>query len=152
VNRQQIALLLALSAAGVAIACASTAPASLECVSPVPREGIVTFTWDVRVEDTMRVLVTDPATIAGACAFIENGSGPRMPTGTIVRGAGSDPALPFHYLPGTVRLADAAVEICDGRLMKTEEALDDYLEGVTGDRNAVQAPYCPWGARPVRVE
>jgi hypothetical protein len=55
-------------------------------------------------------------------------------------------------LPGTVRLADAAVEICDGRLMKTEEALDDYLEGVTGDRNAVQAPYCPWGARPVRVE
>lgn len=110
------------------------------------------FSWDVRVEDTMRVLVTDPATVAAACAFIESGSGPRMPTGTIVRGSGSDPALPFHYLPGTVRLADAAVEICDGRLMRTEEALDDYIEGVTGDRNAAQAPYCPWGARPVKVD
>jgi hypothetical protein len=152
VPRTRIALLL-VAATAVAIACeTSTAPRRAECASPVPQQGIVTFTWDTRPEDVMRVLVTDQATVAAACSFIASGQGPKIPVGTIVRGAGSDPSLPFHYLPADVRLADAAIEICDGRLMKTVAALDDYIEGATGDRNAAQAPYCPWGARPIAVE
>jgi hypothetical protein len=100
----------------------------------------------------MRVLITHAPTVAAACTYLASGTGPHIPTGTIVRGAGSDGALPFHYIPESVRLVEAAIEVCDGRLMKTAAALDDYIEGVTGDRNASQAPYCPWGARPVAVE
>jgi hypothetical protein len=153
VRTSRVLLPLVLSAAFIAIACAdSIAPPRAGCASPVPQQGVVTFTWDARPEDTMRVLVTDAPTVAAACAFLVSGTGPRMPTGMIARGAGSDPTLPFHYLPESVRIVDAAIEICDGRLMKTAASLDDYIEGATGDRNAAQAPYCPWGARPIAVE
>lgn len=143
---------LMLAAAIAAAACDEPNAPRFRCAEPTPLQGIVTFTWDVRPEDTMRVLVTDAATIADACEYLATGVGSRMPTGTIVRGAGSDPALPFHYIPETVRLRDAGIEICDGRLMKTPAALDEYMEGVVGDRNAAEAPYCPWGAYPVRVD
>jgi hypothetical protein len=125
-------------------------PAPTTCESLAPC-AIVTFVWDSR-PDTMHVMVTHAPTIAAAHAYVLNGSGPAIPSGPIVRGPGSDPRLPFHYLPDAVRLVDVAIELCDGQLMKTEAQLDDYFLGVTGNPNATRALFCPWGARPVQVE
>lgn len=123
---------------------------------PVTCEGaepcaIVTFVWDSR-PDTMRVMVTHGPTIQAAHGYVQTGQGAGIPSGPIVRGAGSDPALPFHYVADSVRLVEAAIELCDGRLMKTVAQLNEYFAGATGNANANRALFCPWGARPVLVE
>lgn len=112
--------------------------------------AIVTFVWDSR-PDTMRVLVTHGPTIAAAQERVATGVGPTIPAGPIVRGTGSDPALPFHYVPDSLRLADVAMEICDGRLMRTVAQLNEYFQGITGHADATRALFCPWGARPIAV-
>lgn len=139
-------------AAIVAAGCGSspTPPPAVGCEGAEPC-AIVTFVWDSR-PDTMRVMVTHGPTIQAAHAYVQTGTGPGIPSGTIQRGAGSDPALPFHYLPDSVRLVEVAIELCDGRLMKTVAQLNAYFEGATGNPNASRAPFCPWGARPVQVD
>ena len=113
--------------------------------------AVVTFGFGGRTE-TMRVLVTDPVTVAQAEARIATGTGPSFPIGPIVRGAGIDARYPFHYLPDSVRLAELAVEVCDGAPMKTPAEVDDFFEGSTGDRDASRAVWCPWGAFPIAVD
>jgi hypothetical protein len=120
-------------------------------LAPPGNDGaIVTFAFDA-TDDTMDVLVLDSATIAIARQRVETGAGPRMPIGPIVRGAGVDPDFPFHYIPAAVRLNDLAMEICDGRPMRTVQEVYDFFELSTGNRNAVEATWCPWGARPIAV-
>jgi hypothetical protein len=96
--------------------------------------------------------VTDPVTIAQAEARIATGTGPTFPIGPIARGAGTDARYPFHFLPDSVRLAELAVEACDGAPMKTAAEVDDFFEGSTGNRNAPRAVWCPWGGFPMAVE
>ena len=127
-----------------------TPPVAVGCEGAEPC-AIVTFVWDSR-PDSMRVMITHGPTIQAAHAYVNTGQGPAIPSGTIVRGAGSDPALPFHYLPESVRLVEVAMELCDGSLMKTVAQLDAYFAGATGNANASSAPFCPWGARPVQVD
>jgi hypothetical protein len=98
------------------------------------------------------VLVTDPVTIAQAEARIANGTGPAFPIGPIVRGAGIDARYPFHFLPDSVRLAELAVEVCDGAPMKTPAEVDDFIEASTGNRSAPRAVWCPWSGFPMAVE
>ncbi|MHB1326797.1 MAG: BP74-related protein [Gemmatimonadales bacterium] len=138
---------LGLALVSGALACSS------QPIAPAPPAGsaIIRFAFSAS-GDTMDVLVYDSATIALAEHRVATGVGPRMPAGPIVRGSGVDAGFPFHYLPGEVRLVDLAMEICDGRPMLTPEAVDDFIEGVTGNRNADQAQWCPWGARPTAVE
>lgn len=123
----------------------------LACSDQGPEAGaVVTFGFDGRTE-TLRVLITDPATIAEAEEWIATGTGPSFPIGPIVRGAGVDARYPFHFVPDEVRLAELAVEVCDGAPMKTPEQVDDFFEGATGNRFADSATWCPWGAYPISI-
>jgi hypothetical protein len=117
-----------------------------------PRDGaIVTFAFEASA-DTLRVHVRDSATIARAEARVATGQGPRMPVGPIVRGAGVDARYPFHYLADDVRLNDLAMEVCDGRPMRTPQEVTTFFALATGDANASRATWCPWGASPIAVE
>jgi hypothetical protein len=112
--------------------------------------AIVTFAFQGRT-DTMLVLITDRVTIAQAETRVRTGRGAAIPIGPIVRGAGVDPRFPFHFLPDSVRLAEVAIELCDGRPMRTAAEVDDFFEGSTGHRDAPRATWCPWGAYPIAV-
>lgn len=101
------------------------------------------FRYDPTLE--LRVLIGDPATVQAARSFITTSQGPRIPIGRIQRGAGVDSRYPFHFVPGDVRLAELAAEVCDARLMRTTAQVDSFIAGA-GDR------YCPWSAYPKRIE
>ncbi len=117
-----------------------------------PRDGaIITFAFD-QLADTLRVHVRDSATIAEAERRVGTGTGSRMPVGPIVRGAGVDARYPFHYLPDSLRLSDLAMEICDGRPMRTPAQVNEFFLLATGSANAARATWCPWGAHPIAVE
>lgn len=113
--------------------------------------AIVTFAFEA-TNDTMLVLVTDSATIRHAEDRVATGSGPRMPVGPIVRGAGIDTRYPFRFEPEAVRLADVAIEVCDGRPMKSAAEVNQFFEWSTGNASAPRATWCPWGAKPVAVQ
>lgn len=137
-----------LFAAGVAVL---SVVACDDPVAPLPQGGaIVTFAFSA-TDDTLDVLVLDSATIEQARQYVETGEGPRMPIGPIVRGTGIDPRYPFHYKPADMRLNDLAMEVCDGRPMRTAEEVSEFFELATGNRNSAEATWCPWGARPVAV-
>jgi hypothetical protein len=119
--------------------------------STSPREGVVVrFAFQSR-PDTIRVLITDAATIAAARQFIRTNQGAHIPIGTIEPGAGVDSRYPFHFVPETVRLAELAMELCDGAPMKTSAAVTEFITGAGGE-NATRATYCPWSAFPVAIE
>jgi hypothetical protein len=136
------ALLVALASAACG---ASTAPPSGE-------SAVVVFVFDGRPADTLRVRVADAATVLEAERVIAGLSEARIPSGPIVRGAGEDPRYPFHFVSGEVRLVEAAMELCDGVPMRTAAEVEEYFLGATGNPRARRAPWCPWSARPLRVE
>lgn len=139
----------AVFAAGVA--CKSTTSAPDEClVGPTAGAAVVTIAWTSR-PDSMQVLVHGGAVVKAACDYVRSGTGPRIMAGRIVRGAGVDPRVPFHYLPDSVSLVDNAIELCDSRLLRTTAEVDAYFLASTGRVDAPSAPYCPWSARPVHV-
>jgi hypothetical protein len=121
-------------------------------LEPIPGAGaVLTVIFPSHAADTLHVFVTDSATIAKADAFIRTGSGPRMLTGKIARGAGIDAKYPFHYLPETVTLADVGIEICDGAPMRTAKDVDDFFVGETGSAASEQATWCPWDSKPIAI-
>ena len=131
-----------------AIACADdpSAPA-------LPTEGaIVSFAFNGLPQDTMRVHMLHEPSIAQAEQYVATQQGSRMPVGPIVRGAGVDPRYPFHYVAAEVRMAQLAIELCDGRPMRTPQAVNQFIAGSTGNASAPQATWCPWGAYPVSVQ
>jgi hypothetical protein len=135
-------LLLILSVCGISCT---------DSTAPLPDGGaIVTFAFSAS-PDTMDVLVLDSSTIAVAERRVATGTGPRLPVGPIVRGAGIDRRYPFHYVEADVRLADLAAEVCDGRPMRTADQVDEFFELSTGKRDTSHAIWCPWGATPVAV-
>lgn len=131
-------------------ACSSTEPSE-----PMPVDAtaaVVTVVFPSHRADTLDVLVTDPATIAAAESFLRTHSGPKLVSGRIVRGAGVDARYPFHFVPESVKIVDAAMEICDGEPMRSAQALDSFFEWSTGDRNSPWAPWCPWESQPIAVQ
>lgn len=134
--------LAALASLALALACSDSGP---------DQGAIITFGFEGRAE-TIRVHVTNPVTIGQAEQWLATQTGPKFPIGTIVRGAGVDSRYPFHYVPESVTLTELAIELCDGAPMTTPEAVDDFIEGSTGHRNAPSATWCPWNAFPLGVE
>ena len=136
----------------VGLACNSPTGTPSACtVNSNATAAVVTMVWRAR-PDSMRVLVQGAATIRAACAYVDTQSGPHIMVGRIVRGAGVDPRVPFHYLPDSIALVDAAIELCDSGLLRTPADVDAYFLGSTGRADAPSAPYCLWGAPPVLVE
>ena len=134
----------------VVAACSST-----EASEPMPVDAtaaVLTVVFPSRPADTIDVLVTDPATIAAAETFVRTHTGPKLVSGRIVRGAGTDSRYPFHFIPESVQIVDAAIEICDGALMRTTHELDQFFTWSTGDQNSPSAPWCPWESQPIAVQ
>ena len=146
-SRASLSLLIGLPLAALS-GCGGDGP-----TDPVPLVPIaeVAFAFDGRPEDTLRVLVQSATTIADVEAYLATQEGPRIPAGTIVRGAGIDPRYPFHFLPESVQLVDVAIELCDGSPMRTLAEVDEYMRGATGEANPQSAPWCPWTAYPVGI-
>jgi hypothetical protein len=120
--------------------------------STAPGSGaVVRFAFDGNPRDTMRVLITDPATIEAARAYIRTKQGAHIPIGPIVIGAGIDARYPYHFDPDAVRLAELAIEVCDGAPMRTPAEVAAFIQGSTGSTTA-RATWCPWGGRPVSIE
>jgi hypothetical protein len=92
--------------------------------------------------EEFRMRVTDPETIRLATENLAGGNN-RHPNGTIAVGDGDINApWNWHFVPETVRMVDASVELCDGTPRYVESHRAEYL--LSG--------YCPWGARIVGVE
>jgi hypothetical protein len=136
---------LALSALALLAACGSDA------TGPAYPGAVVRFAFTGHPADTLRVLVRDRATVDAAVHYIVTGAGPHIPNGTIVRGAGADARYPFHFEPDSVRLADAAIELCDGAPMRTGGDVDEFFS-LSGPVERERARWCPWGAYPIGVE
>lgn len=149
-RRYRLALVVALTLPSLVTLVACNDDSSGTGPTPPPGSAIMTLYFDAG-QDTMDVLLTDSATIAQAEQRVLTGVGSRMPTGLIVRGAGVDARYPFHYLPDSVRLTDLAMEVCDGRPMKTPQEVNAFFYLSTGDSLRATATWCPWGAEPVAV-
>jgi len=135
----------------LALAVTSAACSTNSATGPAP-SAIVTFAFDGRPADTMKVLVSRQSTIAAAESYIAKHRGPRLLAGTIVRGAGVDSRYPFQFVPETVELIDAAIELCDGAPMRTDAAVNDFFQASVGNRNAPAATWCPWSSYPIQVQ
>jgi len=138
----------------LSIATAVIAPLGCTADSAVgpATSAVVTFAFDGHPADTMRVLVSRQSTIAAAEAYIARHRGPRLLAGTIVRGSGVDARFPFQFIPESVEIIDAAIEICDGAPMRTESAVNDFFQASLGNRNAPTATWCPWSSYPIQVQ
>lgn len=132
-------------------ALALTASCGSDGTGPAYPGAVVRFAFTGYPADTLRVLVRDRATIDAAARYIATGTGPYMPVGPIVRGALADPRYPFHFEPDSVRLAEAATEVCDGAPMRTAGEVDEFFS-LSGPVDRARATWCPWGAYPVAVE
>lgn len=118
-----------------AIILAGTTLSSAGCSNPMsPTPTVADFVVDVDGERFV-IRVTDPDTIRLAQDNLE-GRNARFPMGTLRAGDGGFNApWSWHLDPGTVRLVEMAIEVCDGR--------PSYVETHQGDFPT----YCPWGAR-----
>lgn len=126
----------------------------LGCGAPTPPAGgaIVTFAFHNHPADTLKVLVTRAETIETVEEILAGSRPALMPLGLIRRGPGVDPRYPFHFIPESVRLADLAIELCDGAPMRTPAEVEAFIAGATGSPTSETATWCPWGGYPVHLE
>lgn len=104
------------------------------CAGTEPTPGQADFAVSVAGE-TFVMRVHDPETIRLARENLA-GRNRRFPVGPLRRGNGGfNSPWSWHFDPAEVRMAEAAIEVCDGRPSYVEANLGDY------------ATYCPWGAR-----
>ena len=106
---------------------------------------VIVFEFRDETHAELRVAVTDPETVAAARAFLAGIDKRHIPIGRIEPGAGVDSRYPFHYRSDEVRVAEMAVEVCDGRIMRTPQEVQAFIAG-SGGR------YCPWKAYPKAIE
>lgn len=86
--------------------------------------------------------VTDPETIRLAMENLE-GKNSKHPNGPIAAGDGGYNApWSWHFVPESVRMVDASIELCDGN--------PSYVEGHRADYLA--SGYCPWSARVIAAQ
>jgi hypothetical protein len=125
--RSLAALLLA-----TAVACDDDGPTS-------PRGR----SFQVRVgSETFRMRVTDADAIRLAMENMTGGNS-KHPEGRIaVSDGGHNAPWSWHFVPETVRMVDASMELCDGE--------PSYVEAHRADHLA--SGYCPWGARIISAE
>lgn len=99
--------------------------------------------FQVRVgSETFRMRVTDAEAIRLAMENMAGGNS-KHPEGRIAVGDGGHNApWSWHFVPETVRMVDASIELCDGEPSYVEAHRADY----------VASGYCPWGARIISAE
>jgi hypothetical protein len=115
--------LATLAALGFAT-CSATEPTQVEAEFVVSVLG-----------ETFVMRVHDPATIRLAREHLQ-GRNRNFPVGPLRRGNGGFNApWSWHFDPAEVRLAEAAIEVCDGTPSYVESHLADFPS------------YCPWAAR-----
>jgi hypothetical protein len=114
--------------------CSSEDPAS-----NLPQGGQY-FTVRV-VSDTFVMYITDPTTIRLATENFQ-GKNRTFPSGRIESGGGGfNFPWNWHFVPESVRMVEAAIEVCDGRPSYVSEHVQDY----------VSVGYCPWAAKVIKV-
>jgi len=121
---------------GIVAACTLlAAPAcSDDPAEPLP----VTFVVEVSGE-RFNIRATEPAAIADLEARRLSGARGVL-LGTLVAGDGGfNSPWSWHLDPTSIEVADAAIELCDGRPSMVEEDTA-YWIGTVGQ-------FCPWGAR-----
>jgi hypothetical protein len=104
------------------------------------RGGIVA-TFDVDGE-RFRVWVTNPQTIEQILALRDGTSEASIPNGRLRRRAGRrrhNRPWHWHLDPEEIEMAEATIELCDGRPSFIEENRDEFIAQV--------GRYCPWLAR-----
>ena len=124
-----ICLSVALAAAAGGLGC-SNQPASPS------KSAVVTFRV---VNETFKVLLTDPATIDVA-RRVQAGALKRFPNGRIVAGADVNSGYSWHL--AEVEMVEASIEVCDGRPSDVERAGTAFGGG----------RYCPWSATVASIQ
>jgi hypothetical protein len=126
--------------AGLFIACGGPTGPSAEL-----RGGVLaTFR---SVDQTFKVFVTNPATIAALFALQRGEATASIPNGRILRGSGPgkhNAPYSWHFDPADVEMADFTIEVCDGAPSYVESHLAEYVD--------VIGRYCPWGAKLVALQ
>lgn len=105
---------------------------------PVGPKDDVLFTLQVSGE-TFRTRVSDPDVIADLDARLQSGQEGVVLGALIAGDGGVNAPWGWHWDPETVEVADAAIELCDGRPSMVEADLT-YWVGTVG-------AFCPWGAK-----
>lgn len=101
--------------------------------------GPAVFEAVVADQEAFRFALHDPALIAAAEAWQEDGT-EIIVQGTVARGDGGFNApYSWHLLPASVTFPNLTMEVCSGRPQSdVEEDVDYWIELGT---------YCPWGVR-----
>jgi hypothetical protein len=116
------------------VGCSSENPAT-----PLPTEGQY-FTVQAG-KDSFVMYVTDQNTIRLATENFQ-GKNKAFPSGRIEAGHGGfNWPWNWHFIPQSIRMVEASIEVCDGAPSYVEDHLDDY----------VAIGYCPWGAKVIKV-
>ena len=103
------------------------------CSATEPTRAQAEFVVSV-LGETFVMRVEDPETIRLARENLQ-GRNQAFPVGPLLRGDGGFNApWSWHFDPAEVRLAEAAIEVCDGTPSYVESHLEDY------------PTYCPWAA------
>lgn len=98
------------------------------------------MTFEV-VDETYRILLTDPADITNARRLLAGDDVPSIPNGLVLRGdSGVNDGYTWSIDPNDIEFADSTIEACDGLPSDVEAGV------VTSDR------YCPWSATIVALE
>ena len=96
--------------------------------------------------ERFHVWVTNDATIEQILDLRDGTSEANIPNGVLRPGPGiadhNEPWL-WHLDDEEIAMAEAAIEVCDGRPSLVDALLDDYLR---------VGRFCPWGARLVSVD
>lgn len=95
----------------------------------------------VRVqEEEFRVRITTPAVVAEAMDRLDSADGEGIVSGRLAGGDGGFNApWSWHLIPGTVQIADATIELCDGTPSMVEAHLEYWIDTV--------GRFCPWSGR-----
>lgn len=104
-----------------------------------PLQGGIVATFEVSGE-RFRAWITNPATIQQVLA-LQHGGGRSFPNGRLRAGAGiggHNAPYSWHLDPEDIQMAEATIELCDGRPSYVEQNRDAFIREV--------GRYCPWGA------
>jgi hypothetical protein len=99
---------------------------------------VVTFAV---IDETYRVLLTDPEDIAIAQMLLAGEEAPTIPNGLLVRGVtGVNEGWSWSIDPDSLEFADVTMEVCDG--------LPSHVE----DGTLATDRFCPWSAEVIAVD
>ncbi len=101
-----------------------------------PSEGVL-FTVEVSGE-TFQTRVFDTDVIDAMDARLTAGTSGVVLGGLAAGDGGFNAPWGWHWSPTTVEVADAAIELCDGRPSMVEADLTYWIDTV--------GAFCPWGA------